>query len=410
MPNTHTTLTGLFTDIADAIREKSGSTDAIVADNFPTAISEITTSPQIDDAGVLYLADNPTNALQLSKVTAGNVSAAGAKSVADSALYTRPTDSGTDTGYLSYSKLAIDHDGNIILPSLTDLGAIKVSPDGEVIWTCNISSAYKNQTISVAVDSNNNVFVGCSLTCAKISSDGVHQWTKNQVGGDCVCVDDEDYVYVTYYGDSSTRYFCKLNNSDGSVVWGGSRSSNSNIFAMYGMNFTKDGNPIGYDPYNNYVTIYPKSGGNYLKQISSTSGGYAPIGVNKQDGSIYIPYDTQIRKYTDNLASLVWTKTPTYSSGGSSIRSIYVDDEGYVYIASFKYTTSYTYAIEKWNADMTKSLWKKTFGSKAVGSAFVSPIDKNVYCIYNNTSSRKLVQSPKTISSYNVVLTDPITV
>lgn len=41
MANTHTTLTSLFIDIADAIREKTGGTDAIVADNFPSAIEAI---------------------------------------------------------------------------------------------------------------------------------------------------------------------------------------------------------------------------------------------------------------------------------------------------------------------------------------------------------------------------------
>lgn len=38
---THSTLTGLFTDIADAIRAKTGSSASIVADNFPSAIAAI---------------------------------------------------------------------------------------------------------------------------------------------------------------------------------------------------------------------------------------------------------------------------------------------------------------------------------------------------------------------------------
>lgn len=41
MANIHTTLTSLFSDIADKIREKTGGTDKIVADNFPDAISNI---------------------------------------------------------------------------------------------------------------------------------------------------------------------------------------------------------------------------------------------------------------------------------------------------------------------------------------------------------------------------------
>lgn len=41
MPNSHETLTSLFSDIADAIRAKTGDSGTIVADNFPTAIANI---------------------------------------------------------------------------------------------------------------------------------------------------------------------------------------------------------------------------------------------------------------------------------------------------------------------------------------------------------------------------------
>lgn len=43
MANNFSTLAGLFTAIADAIRGKTGGTDSIVADTFPTAIDAITT-------------------------------------------------------------------------------------------------------------------------------------------------------------------------------------------------------------------------------------------------------------------------------------------------------------------------------------------------------------------------------
>lgn len=41
MANTHTTLTSLFSDIADAIRAKTGGTGTIVADDFPDVINEL---------------------------------------------------------------------------------------------------------------------------------------------------------------------------------------------------------------------------------------------------------------------------------------------------------------------------------------------------------------------------------
>lgn len=48
----HTTLASLFSDIAAAIRAKTGKTDKLVADDFPTAIAGITTGVNISDATV----------------------------------------------------------------------------------------------------------------------------------------------------------------------------------------------------------------------------------------------------------------------------------------------------------------------------------------------------------------------
>ena len=48
MANNHSTLTGLFSDIADAIREKTGGVESIVADNFPAEIAAIDTQENLD--------------------------------------------------------------------------------------------------------------------------------------------------------------------------------------------------------------------------------------------------------------------------------------------------------------------------------------------------------------------------
>lgn len=47
MPNEHTTLTALFTAIANAIRAKTGGSGQIVADTFPSAIAAIETGIQL---------------------------------------------------------------------------------------------------------------------------------------------------------------------------------------------------------------------------------------------------------------------------------------------------------------------------------------------------------------------------
>lgn len=48
MANTHSTLASLFTDIAKAIRSKTGSSASIVADQFPDAIAAIDTQENLD--------------------------------------------------------------------------------------------------------------------------------------------------------------------------------------------------------------------------------------------------------------------------------------------------------------------------------------------------------------------------
>ena len=61
---THTSLSALFTAIADAIRAKTGSTDPIVADNFPTEIANISTG-----TGTPTDPEEPTEVL----ITASNI-------------------------------------------------------------------------------------------------------------------------------------------------------------------------------------------------------------------------------------------------------------------------------------------------------------------------------------------------
>ena len=52
MANTYTSLGGLFTAIANAIRAKKGTTDTIVADNFPSEIESIASQPSLQSKTV----------------------------------------------------------------------------------------------------------------------------------------------------------------------------------------------------------------------------------------------------------------------------------------------------------------------------------------------------------------------
>lgn len=60
MANKYTTLGGLFTAIADALRRKTGSTGAIVADNFPTMIDSLSTGG-ITPTGTKTITTNGTH-------------------------------------------------------------------------------------------------------------------------------------------------------------------------------------------------------------------------------------------------------------------------------------------------------------------------------------------------------------
>lgn len=57
MANTHTTLTELFTDIADAIKEKNGKIEPIVADTFPTEIENLKTGFDYINSDVTEIPD-----------------------------------------------------------------------------------------------------------------------------------------------------------------------------------------------------------------------------------------------------------------------------------------------------------------------------------------------------------------
>jgi hypothetical protein len=57
MANTYTTLTDLFTGIADAIRIKNNSTEPIIADNFPNEINNLRTGFDYSNLNVTSIPD-----------------------------------------------------------------------------------------------------------------------------------------------------------------------------------------------------------------------------------------------------------------------------------------------------------------------------------------------------------------
>jgi hypothetical protein len=100
MANTHTTLTSLFTAIADKIRTKTGSTETIVADNFPDAIDSILTPT--DGTIVTNSASDITISGKMVSIPAGYYKNAVAKMIPVSTQAT-PTISVSSAGLITAS-------------------------------------------------------------------------------------------------------------------------------------------------------------------------------------------------------------------------------------------------------------------------------------------------------------------
>ncbi len=104
---THTTLSSLFTAIANAIRAKKGTTAKIVADNFPTEIADL---PGYTKVGETTLTVNTTST---SAASAGTLSLGSSAFTADKILYVRIRDTagkragyfyGSDNYFFNYQK------------------------------------------------------------------------------------------------------------------------------------------------------------------------------------------------------------------------------------------------------------------------------------------------------------------
>ena len=115
---THETLTSLFTDVADAIREKTGSTATIVADNFPTAIDDIVTLSEGSADATAAAGDILSGKIAYvkgSKVT-GTMANQGAKtsSLNCGGSYTIPAGYHNGSGKITANSLASQTDGTAV--------------------------------------------------------------------------------------------------------------------------------------------------------------------------------------------------------------------------------------------------------------------------------------------------------
>ena len=146
MPNSHSTLTSLFSDIANAIRAKTGNSGTIVADNFPSAIAAITTGSS---------GPSITGYASFEK----QVDLLGAQSGSKSVTYTVTRNSSALYYVLCFSAMAhiyvVDDadtptSGNAASPAGLCFAAIVLDTDGNVIgrFGDNTSTAKLERTVT----------------------------------------------------------------------------------------------------------------------------------------------------------------------------------------------------------------------------------------------------------------------
>lgn len=141
MPNRHTTLTSLFTDIAGAIRSKTGDSAVIKADDFDTAIEAIPTGGGGGYTAEQLLGVDPIDSLtydgtsipeySLTKRTINNLYLPNLKIITNSSLNRANTSSDLNTLfnkvetiqstglYYFNEKINLTSDYNVVFPKLT---------------------------------------------------------------------------------------------------------------------------------------------------------------------------------------------------------------------------------------------------------------------------------------------------
>lgn len=205
---THTTLASLFTDIANAIRAKTGGSSQIVADNFPSAIASIPSG--------------------------GGSATLGTKSITQNGTYYAASD-----GFDGYSSVVVNVSGggggsawsvaNIAAPRALDDNFVEFDATGIsgnigalILYSTSTRTPRENRIVSLAYDSAGgyvSYFNGSGS--AFLSSNGVT--VSVQGGGIIIDVTntnllfaDGNYGLIVVYGGSGTLSFRRANVTPGS--------------------------------------------------------------------------------------------------------------------------------------------------------------------------------------------------
>ena len=196
MANTYTSLGGLFTAIANAIRAKKGTTDTIVADNFPSEIESIASQPSLQSKTV-----SPSIAAQkitpdsgydgLSEVTVDAISPTkGAQTYTPTT-----TDQTISSGRWLTGAQTIKGDANLVAAKIKNgvsIFGVSGSYSGQYKFSYFSGiSRYSSTEIRIPVDLDIDYVVGVAIK----SNDFIHgDWTYN--GG----------LFSVMWWDNGTEY------------------------------------------------------------------------------------------------------------------------------------------------------------------------------------------------------------
>ena len=227
MANTYTSLGGLFTAIANAIRAKKGTTDTIVADNFPSEIESIASQPSLQSKTVSPSTDAQTITPDsgydgLSRVVVNAISPTkGAQTYTPTT-----TDQTISSGLWLTGAQTIKGDANLVASNIksgVSIFGVSGSHSGQYKFSYFSGiTPYSSKEFRIPVDSNIAQVVGVVVNAQSQSgmqTNNIYSfvWWKNETDkGNNFCItDDGGYTVfgfniiktpITIGGTSSGKY------------------------------------------------------------------------------------------------------------------------------------------------------------------------------------------------------------
>jgi hypothetical protein len=355
--------------------------------------------------------------------------------------------------------VAIDSNNNVYITGNTEgdldgpnAGSVdaflaKYDSAGTLVWTKQLGTSSSDQAYSVAIDSNNNVYITGSTAgsldgpnageddafLAKYDSTGDRVWTKqlgtsSYDGTFSVAIDSNNYVYITGYTGGSLEgsnagsydaFLAKYDSSTGDRVWTkqlGTSSldvaysvaidSNNNVYITGATGGGLDGLNAG--SADAFLAKYDSTGDRvWTKQLGTSSYDEAFGVAIDSNNNVYItgytegaldgpnagssddPFffwatsDAFLAKYDSSTGNRVWTKQLGTSSSDQAT-SVAIDSNNNVYITGHtegdlggSNAGSFDAFLAKYDSSTGDRVWTKQLGTSSYDGAQYVAIDSN---------------------------------